>query len=176
MRQTASVNGRLDNHLPWVLVEGFPEDSNQLFWSSHIQTVYHHRSAHSMRGWGLGLWCSLVYGVHWLSVLVLRIRDAETGGGPFAFCVLDGRQLLIYKKCKSTFPFLLWGYGEDHDVLMPGSEILLNKGWLTGPKSWAPEVQLSVYMSWRGVSMHLRRLSSWCSASQFLYIGLSFFF
>lgn len=47
---------------------------------------------------------ALVYGVHWLSVLVLRIRDAEAGGGPFAFCVLDGRQLLIYKKCKSTPP------------------------------------------------------------------------
>lgn len=128
---------------------------------------------------------ALVYGVHWLSVLVLRIRDAEAGGGPFAFCVLDGRQLLIYKKCKSTPPPPpppppLWGCGEDHAVLMSGSEILLKEGWLTGPKKQStelsPEVQLHVPLSWRGVSLHLRRLSSWCSASQFLYIGLRFLF
>lgn len=67
----------------------------------------------TVSGWG--------YGVHGLSVLVCRIRDAEAGGGPFAFYVLGGKQLLICKECES----LLCGWGEDHVVLVPGSDTFL---------------------------------------------------
>lgn len=153
MKQTASLNQILD--LLWMLVEGFQEDCIQLPWSSHMQTVYHHRSARCSQGEAMVSIDSLCWSAG------LEMLRQEVVLFAFYFWVAGGFWFV-----RSLNPCCAAG-GEDHVVLFPGSDTFLC-GLTDSPKKQFTELSprsLDARLSelaWRlAASVHAQLRNLW---------------